>query len=397
VDPPIRESRATTMGRRARDLAVLTGAALAALACEASPAPGGQVVERAPRLAPAPTPLPDSVFAALVARISEPGGYFDTDNLISNEPGYLKVLGALDRLGVSGGAYVGVGPDQNYSYIARLRPEIAFITDIRRDNLLHHLLLKALVERADTRLEFLAGLHARPPPPTPEAWEIRSVEELVAYVDGHAPDADVFEALQREVREAVRSWGVPLAPEDLATMRRFHRTFVDAGMGLRFASFGRAPRPYYPTYRQLTLETDLVGRRASYLASPEDYAIVRDLHRANRIIPVVGDLAGSHALREMASVMREMGVRLTAFYASNVEFYLWRNGSFGAWSENLAGLPAEENAQLIRSYFPNTGRLHPTAVPGYYATQIVQPVEILVAGGFTSYWDLVTRGAVELR
>src|SRR5690348_10986208 len=65
--------------------------------------------------------LSDSAFAALSLRISEPGGYFDSDNLISNESSYLHVLGAMRKLGVSGGAYVGVGPDQNFSYMARIR------------------------------------------------------------------------------------------------------------------------------------------------------------------------------------------------------------------------------------------------------------------------------------
>ena len=61
---------------------------------------------------PAPT------FAASIAGLSEPGGYFDTDNLISNERSYLQVVPDLRRLSVRGGAYIGVGPDQNFSYIA---------------------------------------------------------------------------------------------------------------------------------------------------------------------------------------------------------------------------------------------------------------------------------------
>ena len=84
-------------------------------------------------------PLQGRGFAAQVEAFSEPGGYFDTDNLISNERSYLQVLPDLERPGVHGGAYVGVGPDQNFSYIARIRPPIAFIVDIRRDNLLLHL------------------------------------------------------------------------------------------------------------------------------------------------------------------------------------------------------------------------------------------------------------------
>src|SRR4029453_4486993 len=66
-------------------------------------------------------------FAAQVAGLSEAGGYFDTDNLISNESSYLQVIPELQRKGVHGGAYIGVGPDQNFTYIAEVRPTIAFI------------------------------------------------------------------------------------------------------------------------------------------------------------------------------------------------------------------------------------------------------------------------------
>src|SRR5262249_34786083 len=79
---------------------------------------------------------PQRSFAADVVRLSEAGGDFDTDNLVSNERSYLDVIPALRQAGVSGGAYVGVGPDQNFSYIANVRPEVAFILDVRRDNLL---------------------------------------------------------------------------------------------------------------------------------------------------------------------------------------------------------------------------------------------------------------------
>jgi hypothetical protein len=380
---------------RAGQAAVVGLGVLVAMGCDASAVPARQVSERVQVSRPAHA-LSDSEFAALVDRVSEPGGYFDTDNLISNERGYLKVLGAMDRLGVTGGAYVGVGPDQNFSYIAQVEPVVAFITDIRRDNLLHHLLLKALIERAPTRVEFLAGLHGREPPESAAEWRARSISEVVDYVDQADPAGDI-EALRMEVTEAVVSYGVPLSAEDLATIRHFHGQFIDQGLSLRFTSYGRAPRPYYPTYRQLTLETDLDGHPASYLATQEAYASVRELHLENRIIPVVGDMAGPDGLKEIGVVMREMGVRLTAFYASNVEFYLWRNATFGAWVDNLGAMPAAENAVVIRSYFPNFGGAHPSAVPGYYATQTLQPVRTLLEGGFTSYWDVVTRGSVELR
>src|SRR5579862_258058 len=90
------------------------------------------------------TAAPPVSFAAEIERLSERGGTFDTDNLISNERAYLDVIPALAARGVTGGAYVGVGPDQNFSYIARIRPSVAFIIDVRRDNLLLQLLFKAL-------------------------------------------------------------------------------------------------------------------------------------------------------------------------------------------------------------------------------------------------------------
>src|SRR4029450_6324161 len=94
-----------------------------------------------------------SSFAARIERLSEANGDFDTDNLISNERSYLEIVPAWRKAGITGGAYIGVGPDQNFSYIAQVRPTIAFIVDIRRDNLLLHLLFKALFSAAQSRME----------------------------------------------------------------------------------------------------------------------------------------------------------------------------------------------------------------------------------------------------
>ena len=367
----------------------MTLIALVLAGCDAAPASSAAI---RPQQA-----LSDADFAALIERISEPGGYFDTDNLISNEAGYLKVIDALARTGIEGGAYVGVGPDQNFSYIAQARPDIVFITDVRRDNLLQHLLLKALIERAPTRVAFLAGLHGRVPPEPATSWRDRSIDDIVDYIDGLPADAAGLDALQQEIGAAIRSFGVPLTDEDLATIERFHVSFVRAGLGLRFTSYGRASQPYYPTYRQLVLETDIDGDQASYLSSAEAYEVVRRLQLANKIIPVVGDLAGGHALREMGVVMREMGVELEAFYTSNVEFYLWRARTFDEWEANFASMPLADDAVIIRSYFPNAGGRHPSTVPGYYSTQSLQPAAAFLGGGFAGYWDAVTRGVLDLR
>ena len=104
------------------------------------------------------TPTARPGFRELVQELSEEGGYFDTDNLISNETAYVQVVPDLKP---SGGVYIGVGPEQNFHYIGRLRPEWAFVLDVRRDNLLHHLLLNALLVKSETPAEYLCRLFSR--------------------------------------------------------------------------------------------------------------------------------------------------------------------------------------------------------------------------------------------
>jgi hypothetical protein len=299
-----------------------------------------------------------ATFAARVAALSEPGGYFDTDNLISNERGYLEVLPALEAAGVSGGAYIGVGPDQNFSYIAAVRPSIAVIVDIRRDNLLLHLLFKALFDLSETRVDYLALLCGRPTPSDLDEWRSASIDRIVAYMDATAPDApDARAAAKMHLLTQADSYGVPLPAEDLATMSRFQDRFVAEGLSLQFNTTGRAPQWHYPTFRDLVLADDGTGRQANYLASEADFQFVKSLHARDLIIPVVGDLGGTKALPAVAQFLRARGEPLSAFYASNVEFYLWRDGSYGAFLDNEAAFPRADHAVIIRSIFGRDGSI----------------------------------------
>jgi len=360
-----------------------------------------QPVRSAQRQALVDTALSNAEFVALSAQLSEPGGYFDTDNLISNESSYLHVIGALERLDVKGGAYLGVGPDQNFSYMARVRPAIAFIIDIRRDNLLEHLLFKSLFSLAETRAEFLTLLVGRRPAADLAGHDAWTIENLIARVDGAEHSSSDADRAIRLVRERVRTFGMDLSNGDLGTIERFHRAFIDAGLDLRFASHFRAPRPYYPTYRRLLLEHDLDGRQTNYLAREEDYQYLRDLQRRNLVVPVVGDLAGDHALRAIASWLRDHDLTVSAFYTSNVEFYLMQSGTFDRFAGNVEVLPTSPKSMIIRSYFGSAFRGgHPRAVPGYFSTQLLQSIESMVrvqtAGGYRSYYELVTRDAIPL-
>lgn len=344
-------------------------------------------------------------FAQIVEKFSEPNGYFDSDNLISNEASYLHVMGKVRRMKVTGGAYIGVGPDQNFSYIAQIRPTVVFITDIRRDNLLQHIFFKSLFALSGNRLEYLCLLFGRPLPPDPASWDSRSVQEIVAYLDKTPSKREIFEKTKVDVQSKARSFGMKLDSVELETINRIHAAFFDAGPDLKFTSRGRPTRWYYPSFRDLLFEKDLTGKQCNYLASEEDFRFLRSLQERNLIIPVVANLAGDHAFKSIARYLNERGERVSAVYTSNVEFYLMRGFSddeFKRFAENVSLLPRDERSVIIRSYFNGAwGYEHPQSVNGYYSTQLMQTMESFVkeysSGGYKSYSDLVGKHILDLR
>ena len=297
----------------------------------------------------APQPAAQS-FAARIERLSEAGGDFDTDNLISNERSYLEVIPAIKAAGTSGGAYIGVGPDQNFSYIARIRPSIAFIVDIRRDNLLLHLLFKALFAASRTRVDYLALLTGRAPPERLDTWRESSLDRIVAYIDDTKPDVDASKQLDRKLYGAMTSYGVTFTATDAATLQRFHQAFVANGLSLKFESHGRPPQLAYPMFRDLLVASDRAGRSWNFLASESDFQFVKSLEARDLVIPVVGDLGGIHALSAIADLMNARSERLSAFYISNVETYL-SGGKYSQFVKNVARLPHDARSLLIRSTF----------------------------------------------
>ncbi len=344
------------------------------------------------------TPEPTG-FAQTISALSGPGGYFDTDNLISNERSYLHAISDLRAAGVRGGAYLGVGPGQNFSYIAEIDPELAVIIDVRRDNVLQHLIYKALFEVSSTRAEYLSALTGGPPPEDPQLLSDASIEEIIGFVDGAATDDASVSAARASVLDRVESFGFALAPGDIETIERFHGEFIQYGLDLRFRSHGRAPQYYYPTLRELVLEVDREGARASYLSSHERYDRVRRLQLADRILPIVGDLAGDVALAAVASHLESEGLQVSAFYTSNVEFYLYGGRTFGRFVDNVRALPRTDDAVIIKSFFAGGfGGSHPLQEAGYYSTQIVQSATGLVdgwdAGRYRDYWSIVTEDLV---
>ena len=358
--------------------------------------PVNSVQTQAAAAKPAPTgAVTDAEFVQFIERISEENGYFDTDNLISNEASYLHVMGKLRKMNVTGGAYIGVGPDQNFSYIAQIRPSIVFISDIRRDNLLQHLLFKSLFHLSTNRVEFLGLLFGKAVPKDAGKWD---VAKAVEYLDKSPADRKGFEQSREKIGAYLKKLGVKIESKELAKINSIHEEFFSSGLDLKFTSHNRSPRSYYPNYRELMLEKDLTGKQANYLVAEADFQVVKSLSDRNLIIPVVGNLAGSKALLEISKILKERGEKVSAFYTSNVEFYLMGDEIFGRFAENVKRLPMEKNSVLIRSIFGGGyyGR-HSQSVPGYYSTQLLQPLETLTKTNFTDYRELITQDSLDLK
>lgn len=355
--------------------------------------------------APAAAARQDTEFGRLVARLSEDGGFFDSDNLVSNETSYLHVIPALKALKVQGGAYLGVGPEQNFSYLAEIKPDIAILIDIRRDNMLLHLLFRAMFTAARNRLDYLCLLYGRPAPGDLDHWNNRPLNQILAYLDRTAGDSALHDLNHTGLMGQVERYGVPLTPLDRQTLRRFHNEFFSAGLELRYTSLGRGARPGYPSERQLYLSTDLDGHQVSYLSTEKRFRVVRDLARSGRIVPVVGDLSGPAAMRAIAGYLREIRRDVTAMYVSNVEMYLFRQGNFGRYAENVRSLPSAAGAVIMRSYFGRGGMMlngeeWPQPLPGHLSAQILQPFQAFLSatarGDSVSYRDILVSGVVDL-
>jgi hypothetical protein len=340
------------------------------------------------------SPLNAGQFVQLMQSLSEESGYFWNDNYVSNEASYLHPLKKLRELGIQGGIYLGVGPNQNFTYIAKLKPRYAFIIDIRRQNLLEHLIFKALFHFASDRREYLSLLLSRPLE-ADALSEDCTIDELVRYFQAKAPDSRLYHQTEARIRSYLTDcFPLNLTPQDLINIDKVHRAFFLRGVSIKYDFIP------VPTYAEFLLERDLEGKQQNFLNSASDFRYLKRMQEENRIIPVVGDFAGPHALITLGKYLREHNEKVMVFYTSNVEQYLMRNSSWGRFMNNLRELPLDEKAVFIRTYWSNYIQ-HPEELAGYKFTQTLQWVVPFVKTydprAPYSYWDLVTRDTIKLK
>ncbi|HXD74954.1 MAG TPA: hypothetical protein VN628_14495 [Vicinamibacterales bacterium] len=323
-------------------------AALAGLAAAVAIALASAHAGAAPTL---PSRLSDQEFWKLVTDLSETGGSFRSENLLSNEMRLQYVIPDLMRT-VHGGAYLGVGPEQNFTYIAAVQPSIAFIVDIRRGNLLLQLMYKALFELSNDRVEFVSRLFSRRAPEGLAASA--SVTQLFDAIDASEPSEMLYDRTLKAIdAQLVMKHGFALSAEDLGGIEHVFHAFYTFGPAINYSSSENEPPTttgnYRPTYAELMTATDSDGHERSYLASEAAFAQVKAMQTKNLVVPVVGDFAGSRALRAVGAYLRSHSATVSAFYVSNVEQYLRVERNWGSFCGNAARLPIDESSMFIRA------------------------------------------------
>jgi hypothetical protein len=347
--------------RRARRAILLALTAFSTVACRASSAQS------------VPARLADSTFWRLMNEYSEPWGTFRSENFVSNETALQWIIPKLVRR-EPGGVYIGVAPDQNFTLITAFRPSIAFIVDIRHQNAIEHLMYKALIETSKDRADFLAKLFARAP--LQGVGESSTAAQLFDALAKQPPDSVRYRDNLRAIR--TRLTGVhrfALSDSEHVALGCVYGAFFTQGPDLTYGygSECRNPGPYAympggvvgrggfrgPTYQAMMTETDSAGTNWSYLGSEKAFRALKDMQERNLIVPLTGDFAGPRALRAVGQWARAHRTKVTTFYISNVEQYLFEQGDEAQrFFENVATFPVDSTSMFVRSF--QGGRFYPS-------------------------------------
>ena len=396
-----------TPHRRSRSSARLIGSIIAASvlalaaplgAQQASPAqpPAAKAAAPAPAAASTiPAQISDADFWRMINEFSEPGGYFRSDNLVGNELTLQEVIPNLTRETSPNGVYMGVGPDQNFTYITALKPKIAFVVDIRRQNMLQHLLYKSLLERSTDRADFLSKLFSRP---RPAGVDSSSTADALFRAFRAAP-ADT--AMYRKNLAAVKAHLIDqkkftLSADDLAAIEFVYSAFQDAGPDLTYNYPRMSPSGYttrrMPTYEDLMVSTDGYETNRGYLGSEANFRTLANMQKKNLIVPVVGDFGGPKAIRAVGKYLKDNRATVTAFYLSNVEQYLFQGEAWRSFFANVATLPVDSSSTFLRAVF-NMGNIRATAPIGARSVtlraSIAEQVKAFEEGRIHTYFDVV--------
>jgi hypothetical protein len=291
-----------------------------------------------------PAQYSDAEFWRIINDFSEPGGTFQYENFVSNEVSYQDVIPDLVRVTKPGGAYLGVAPEQNFTYIAAVKPKVAFILDIRRQNLIELLMYKALFEMSPDRVEFISRLFSRPKPAGLSASA--SADQIFKAFDATKADPELYKQTLKAMIDGLKQRGFKPVGDDEQKIDYIFNVFLRGGPRMDYTFASSTPNNALPSYANLMVASDGRGKNWAYLDTEDRYQLIRQMQQKNMIIPLVADFGGPKTIQEIGKYLKQHGALVSVFYISNVEEYI--ESSWNQYRANLAALPSDDSTYLIR-------------------------------------------------
>ena len=298
-----------------------------------------------------PAKIPDAEYWKTINDLAEPGGYFRIpDNFTSNEIEVGWIFTRLQDTKVNGGVYLGVGPEQNLSYIASIRPKMAVLFDIRRQAMVQHQLFKAIFELSPDRADFLQMTFAKPRPAKLDSTTgIQQMWDAFWYIP--TDTALARKNYARITDHLTKTHGFTFTDYEMQMMKNVYDAFIAYGPIITTNGGQNGGRQPSNTFADMTgYSYDAAGQPRSFMSSEDNYRFVRNMHLNNLILTVTGDFGGPKAIRAVADYLKARNAVVSAFYVSNVEQYLFMDGKANAFYANVATLPIDDKSVFIRPY-----------------------------------------------
>ena len=312
--------------------------------------------------------------------------------LVSNEVGHQNVIPYFQQHINPRNIYIGVGPDQNYTYISIARPSFAFILDNREENQILHYLFKACFELASSRQEYLSILFSKP---LKYNISLLSLCDMVHYFSQIEGDINYFNKNWDLLYKAIQKYRQNISKNNIYQIHAMYEEFFEYHLLLRtrndLTSWQGWP---YPNYRDFILATDQTGRSWNFLNDDLRFQWLKTMQRNNRIIPIVGDLTGGKTLRTIAEFATKKGIPISTIYISNAEQLIFQEQLFDQYMSNIKNLPKDSSGLLIRTVVNKKGQVHPEFKDGQILTTVIQKIESFIQlyeeGRYNTYWDIAT-------
>lgn len=216
----------------------------------------------------------------------------DSHYWISNEHSHFVWHAGLQGLG---GAFLGVGTDQNYLLAGWARSELLLLVDFDAAIVELHHAYRVAFETCETPAEFM------------RMWTKAGADVHTARIVEAYPEAETQALVLRAQKRA--------------------RTIVHARL-------------------RKTLALYAARGISTYLDDQAQYDHLRQLWRDGRVYPIRGDLTGDATIVDAGAALKATGLPLKVLYLSNAEQYFDYGPSF---RRNIIALPMDERSQVLRT------------------------------------------------